>query len=75
MANSRFKNGGPTRGRNPVKRMAMLHEAEELLLDELPILPIYWYVHSYMLKPSVKNWLPSLLEHRCYKAVDLVPTP
>lgn len=60
---------------DPVKRMAMLREAEELLLDELPILPIYWYVHSYMLKPSVKNWLPSLLEHRCYKAVDLVPTP
>ena len=60
---------------DPVKRMAMLREAEELLLDEVPILPIYWYVHSYMMKPSVKGMLPSLLEHRCYKAVDLVPTP
>ena len=60
---------------DPVKRMAMLRQAEELLLDELPILPMYWYVHSYMLNPSVKNWLPSLLEHRCYKAVDLVPPP
>ena len=57
------------------KRAALLREAEELLLDELPILPIYWYVHSYMLKPTVKNWHPSLLEHRCYKAVDLIPTP
>lgn len=56
---------------DPTKRMAMLHEAEELLLDELPILPIYWYVHFYMLHPSVKNWRPSLLEHRCYKAIDL----
>lgn len=54
-----------------VKRMAILREAEELLLDELPILPIYWYVHSYMLKPAVKNWRPSLLEHRSYKTLDL----
>lgn len=53
------------------KRMALLHEAEEILLDELPILPMYWYVHSYMLHPSVKNWRPSLLEHRSYKAIDL----
>ena len=58
---------------DPAKRMALLHEAEEILLDELPILPMYWYVHSYMLHPSVKNWRPSLLEHRCYKSVDLVP--
>lgn len=58
---------------DPAKRMAHLHEAEEILLDELPILPMYWYVHSYMLHPSVKNWRPSLLEHRCYKSVDLVP--
>lgn len=56
------------------KRMAILREAELLLLDELPILPIYWYVHSYMLDPSVKGWKPSLLEHRCYKALDLVPS-
>lgn len=54
-----------------MKRMAILREAEELLLDELPILPIYWYVHSYMLKPAVKNWRPSLLEHRSYKTLDL----
>lgn len=53
------------------KRMAILREAEELLLDEQPILPIYWYVVSFMKRPEVKNWLPSLLEHRCYKALDL----
>lgn len=60
---------------DPAKRMAILREAEELLLDEAPILPIYWYVHSYMMKPEVKGWRPSLLEHRCYKALELVPSP
>lgn len=59
---------------DPVKRMAMLREAEELLLDEVPILPIYWYVHAYLLKPEVRGWRPSLLEHRCYKALELVPS-
>lgn len=60
---------------DPAKRMALLREAEELLLDELPILPIYWYVHSCMKHPSVTGWLPSLLEHRCYKAVGLSRSP
>lgn len=60
---------------DPARRMAMLREAEELLLDAAPVLPIYWYVHSYMMKPEVKGWRPSLLEHRCYKALELVPSP
>lgn len=59
---------------DPVKRMAMLREAEELLLEDVPILPIYWYVHAYLLKPEVRGWRPSLLEHRCYKALELVPS-
>lgn len=56
---------------DPARRMAQLHEAEELLLDELPVLPVYWYVRSYMQQPSVKGWRPSLLEHRCYKVLDV----
>jgi oligopeptide transport system substrate-binding protein len=55
------------------KRMAIMHEAEELLLDEQPIVPVYWYVVSYMKRPEVKGWLHSLLEHRCYKALELTP--
>ncbi len=58
-----------------MKRMAVMRQAEELLLDELPFLPIYWYVVSYMKRPEVKGWMPSLLEHRCYKALDLIPAP
>ena len=53
------------------KRMAMLKEAETILLDELPVLPVYWYVHTYLLRPEVKGWRSSVLEHRCYKALSL----
>ncbi len=55
------------------KRLALLHEAEELLLSEAPLLPVYWYTHSYLMRPEVKGMLPSLLEHRCYKAIRLEP--
>jgi oligopeptide transport system substrate-binding protein len=56
---------------DPKKRMALLHDAEAMMLDELPIVPVYWYVRSYLVQPQVKNWKPSVLEHRCYKALDL----
>lgn len=56
------------------KRMALLREAETILLDELPVLPVYWYVHTYLLRPEVKGWKPSVLEHRCYKALSLQST-
>ena len=49
----------------------MLREAGTLMLDEMPVLPIYWYVHSYLVSPQVKNWKPTVMMHRCYKALDL----
>lgn len=51
------------------KRLAMLSEAETLLLDELPVLPIYWYVRPTLVRPEVRGLKSSLLEHRCYKAI------
>lgn len=55
------------------KRLRILNEAETLMLNEAPVLPVYWYTHSYLMRPEVKGLLPSLLEHRCYKAVELKP--
>jgi oligopeptide transport system substrate-binding protein len=56
---------------DPAQRMAKLRQAEELLLSEMPIIPIYWQTQPYLLHPDVKHWRPSVLEHRCYKALDL----
>jgi oligopeptide transport system substrate-binding protein len=53
------------------KRFAILQEAETLMLDDMPVLPIYWYVRYYLVRPEVKNWQQSVMEHRCYKALDL----
>jgi oligopeptide transport system substrate-binding protein len=56
---------------DPAKRFALLREAETLMLEDMPVLPIYWYVRYYLVRPEVKNWRPSVMDHRCYKALDL----
>jgi oligopeptide transport system substrate-binding protein len=40
----------------PLRRMATLQKAERILMcDELPILPIYFYVNTYLVHPSVRG--------------------
>jgi len=38
---------------DPAQRMDLLHEAEEILIDEMPILPIYYYVTQNMVAPRL----------------------
>lgn len=45
---------------DPEARMRLLADAERLLLDELPIIPIFFYVKPYLLHPSVRNWTGNL---------------
>lgn len=42
--------------RDHVKRMAILHEAERLLMDEQPIIPIYFYTTINLVNPRLKNF-------------------
>ena len=53
------------------ERFAMLNEAEDILMDELPILPVYIYTRPYLIHPSVKNWNPKLLDNRNMKYIWL----
>lgn len=55
-------------------RMGLLRQGEELFLEEMPGIPIYWRMQSHLMRSEVIGWKPSLLEHRCYKVIDLDPT-
>jgi oligopeptide transport system substrate-binding protein len=46
----------------PAKRMQILKQAEAILLDELPIIPIYYRISTNMVRPYVKGWYPNLLD-------------
>lgn len=55
------------------QRMKILQDAENLLLDELPIIPVYWKKDAILIRPEVEGWRASVLGHRCYKAISLGP--
>lgn len=41
---------------DPQKRFRLLEQAERILLDELPLIPIYTYVSKNMVKPYVRGF-------------------
>ncbi len=51
-------------GKEPdtAKRMKILQQAEAILLDELPVIPFYYYVSTNMVRPYVKGFYPNLLD-------------
>jgi oligopeptide transport system substrate-binding protein len=56
---------------DPERRLGILHDAEDLFLSELPVVPVYWYTNAYLLQPSVQNWNPLVLGNHNYKYIDL----
>ena len=53
------------------QRMAILAQAEQTILNDTPVLPIYWYTTNYLIRPEVKNWHPLLLNNHPFKFVRL----
>ena len=48
--------------RNPRRRLALLGEAEQLLLEEQPIIPLYFDVRRRLVKPEVRGWQPNPMD-------------
>jgi oligopeptide transport system substrate-binding protein len=57
---------------DPPKRMALLAEAEALLLDEQPILPIYFYVSKNLVHLRVKGFFSSVQDEHPLKFLEVV---
>jgi oligopeptide transport system substrate-binding protein len=58
---------------DPVARASILAEAEALVLDSAPIIPVYFNTHVYLLHPAVKGWQPTPMDHTDYRYVSLQP--
>lgn len=56
---------------DPAARIAILREAETIFINDMPVIPLYWYTSVYLLHDSVKNWHPLLLKNQPYKFIDL----
>jgi oligopeptide transport system substrate-binding protein len=59
------------------RRMALLARAEQVLLEDLPIIPIYSSVASFLRKPYVRGWMANVLDRHPLKfvAVELQGAP
>ena len=53
------------------KRYQIFQQAEKLLMDESPIIPIYTYTRVLLKHPQLKGWEPNILDIHPYKYVYL----
>lgn len=51
------------------ERYAFYQKMDAILVDELPIIPIYYYTRVYAMSPKVKGYWPTLLDNHPYKYV------
>ena len=56
---------------DPATRFAIYERMEEILIEELPIIPIYHYTRNYLLDPGVKGWHPTVLDNHPFKYIYL----
>lgn len=55
------------------QRMHLLERAERILMDDLPIIPIYFYVSSNMVKPRVRGWYNNLQDTHPLRGIWIDP--
>jgi oligopeptide transport system substrate-binding protein len=59
---------------DPRQRLEIFQQAEAILMDQVPIIPIYFYTRVYSLHPAVQGWYPTILDNHPYKYVWLDST-
>lgn len=53
------------------ERYSYLQQAETILINEAPILPIYNYTTNYLLSEDVKGYYPNIMDYHPYKYMYL----
>jgi len=54
-------------------RYAAYQKAEAILLDEMPVMPIYFYTIPRLILPCVRGWYPNVLDTYNFKTMYLEP--
>ncbi len=56
---------------DPVKRYEMLHQAEDMLMADMPVIPIFFYTSVYAVKDNVIGFNRTRLGHMYFDTVDI----
>jgi oligopeptide transport system substrate-binding protein len=55
------------------KRMKMLEQAEQILMAEMPIIPVFFYVSRNLVKPKVRGWYNNLRDDHPIRSIWIDP--
>ncbi len=58
---------------NEAARFAIYQQMEKIFLEEMPVMPLYFYTYVRLVNPRVKNYVTTPLDNFPWKYVDLVP--
>ena len=53
------------------ERYELMYQAEEILIENMPVIPLYTYVRAYQLSSDVKGFSPHILDHHHPKFIYL----
>jgi oligopeptide transport system substrate-binding protein len=58
---------------DPAARLALLGQAEDLLIADAPVLPIFFYRSKHLVKPYVQGWQDNVLDIHYSKDLRVLP--
>jgi oligopeptide transport system substrate-binding protein len=53
------------------KRAQFMSQAETILMEEMPLIPIYQQNRDYLVKPHVKGYYPNILDFHSWQFVSI----
>ena len=59
---------------DPERRRVYLEQAEREMLDDHPLIPVYFYVNRAMVSPAVRGWGDNVLNYHYSQHLSLVTT-
>ena len=58
---------------DPAKRVGRMRDAERILLADLPVIPIYFYVSRALVKPYISGWKSNIMGVHPTRWIKLSP--
>lgn len=58
---------------DPAVREQLQHDAEALIMEDLPVIPIYFYVTKRLVAPRVTGWEGNIMDHHLTRYMRLKP--
>ncbi len=53
------------------ERYEIYQKMDQILVDEVPVMPIYYYNRVHLVSPKLINYFPTLLDNHPWKAIDI----